>query len=288
VLARECVERASSASSSSRQTFGETRFELGDPVVANGVARLRRLKRKAIVGVMRAFGAYRVTGVPGRDVAHRGRSGPECCQSLSAGVAVANRASHRDARRIAGDRGGLSLDESAELGPLLGGFKHDESEARVVRGIPRHVAESGECQRLPVLGRGVRVKTVDQSRSNPASCVRGSDADLLDVGAPIDDVGEEIADWMVGSIDRNPRASVPNERLKVCGRQRLVSGDLGHADLCKCARRIALELTQGLELVPTRPPDPIHRPNVRISQPSVLHDSSVAKGNRPTRAAFRQ
>ena len=90
------------------------------------------------------------------------------------------------------------LNASAKLGSLLRRSKHGESKARVIRSVPRYVAESGQSQRWPVIGRSARVEIVDQGRPNPASCIRGRDADLLDVGAPIDNVAEDVADRVTG------------------------------------------------------------------------------------------
>jgi hypothetical protein len=89
--------------------------------------------------------------------------------------------------------------------------------------------------------------------------VRWSDADLRDVGASIDNVAEEIADQVIGSVDRNPRVPGRDESLKLCGRERLIGGNLGQPDRRKCPARVALEVAQGLELVAARPPDLVHR-----------------------------
>ena len=164
----------------------------------------------------------------GRDTRPAATAGSECSRSPSAGTSAARRASHRDPRRIAMDRANFSRSMRARSsGPLLRGAKHVESQTCVLRSVPWHIAESGQRQRWTVLGRSVRVKTVDQRGPYPASCMRGRDADLLDVGAPVDNVAEEIADRAIGCVDRNPRVSGPNERLKLGDRQRLVSGDLG-------------------------------------------------------------
>ena len=49
-------------------------------------------------------------------------------------------------------------------GPLFARLKHDEPETRVVRRVPRHIAERGQCQSQLVLGSGVGLETVDQAR----------------------------------------------------------------------------------------------------------------------------
>jgi hypothetical protein len=224
---------------------------------------------KAIANAMLGLWATRdeePCGVEMRGQPHR--EGFECSRSPSAcvGSTAAGGASHRDPGRIARDRAGFSLDQSAQLGPLLGRSKHDESEACVVRSVPWHVAESGQRQRWQVLGRSVRIKTVDQCRPHAASCMSGSDADLLDVGAPIDNGAEEVTDLVTGCVDRNPRASSPNKRLQLGDRKRLVSGDLGHPDRSKCTARIAFDLAQSLEFITARPPDLIHHPSTYSSQ----------------------
>jgi hypothetical protein len=105
----------------------------------------------------------------------------------------------------------------------------------------------------------VCVETVDQGRPDPASCVGRSNADLLDVGAPIDDVAEEIGDRVIGCVDRNPRVPGRDESLKLCVCERFIGGDLGHPDRGKCTARAALDVAQDPELAAARLPYLIHR-----------------------------
>jgi hypothetical protein len=90
--------------------------------------------------------------------------------------------------------------------------------------------------------------------------MRGSNADLRDVGAPIDNVADEVADRETGCVDGNPGVSGRNETLELGDRRRLVSGDLGHADRGECQARVALDLAQSLELIEARPSNPVHGP----------------------------
>ena len=58
-----------------------------------------------------------------------------------------DRAPHRHARRVAGDRRRLVTDERGELRALVGGLDDGEAQALVIGRVPRHVAEGGERQR---------------------------------------------------------------------------------------------------------------------------------------------
>jgi hypothetical protein len=91
--------------------------------------------------------------------------------------------------------------------------------------------------------------------------MRGSDADLRDVSAPIDNVAEEVGDRVIGCVDRYPCMPGPDEQLKLADRERLVSGDLCHADRGKGAACIPFDLAQGLKLLAARHPDLIHVPS---------------------------
>jgi len=108
------------------------------------------------------------------------------------------------------------------------------------------------------------------------SCIRGSDADLLDVGAPIDNLAEEVADRPIGCVDRNPRAAGPNERLKLGDGQRLVSGNLGHVDRGKRTARITFDLAQGFDFARSRPSDLIHRPPTEAGSMDVPRRATYA------------
>ena len=69
-----------------------------------------------------------------------------------------------------------------------------------------------------------------------------SDAHLLDVGAPIDDVNEHVADRLFGVVDNDPGPAVLRVAGKFLDGGGLIVSDLGHADVAKPLARQTLDL----------------------------------------------
>ena len=69
-------------------------------------------------------------------------------------------------------------------------------------------------------------------------------ADLLDVGAAVDDRADQVGDGAVVGVDRHPRAPGGPERLELGAGARIVERDLGHPDRREERPGLALDLDQ--------------------------------------------
>lgn len=128
--------------------------------------------------------------------------------------------------------------ETGGEGAVVEGLK---SAADVVRGVPRHIGERGEGQ-CGYAGGGCLLGEVgEQLTPDPAPGPPGMYRDLLDVVVAVDHVGDQVAGGCVGGVRGDPGPA----RLVVSGKyvkwQRVVVGDLRHADISKALSGGALD-----------------------------------------------
>jgi len=111
---------------------------------------------------------------------------------------------------------------------------HDsEPESLVVRRVPRHIRIGGQSQRAqPKSGRPY-LGGVQQHPTNALSRVIGVNGHLLDVGAAVHHLDQEVGDRFIPLASRHPSAPIFLEDGQVGHRQWLVIGNSLHAEISK-------------------------------------------------------
>jgi hypothetical protein len=150
---------------------------------------------------------------------------------------------------------GLVIAQGAELRSDLGVDHRREAVLGVERSIPRDVPVGGERDGGVALHLGPPADVFDQGGAESLPTVLGDDAQLFEVGVPVDGIDDRITDGDVVGIGHQPDLLGP----QVFGQRRdalgLVGGDIRQPDVGEHGARPPLDITEQLELVRPRRPD---------------------------------
>lgn len=147
-------------------------------------------------------------------------------------------------RRIVGPR--------PKLGTELVLVEVTKAEVPVQRRVPRDLPEGGQGDSRQAARRRPRLDLVEQCPSDAGALVVGVDADLLDVGAAIDDVDDDVANRPSICVDRDPGSALVGVASEDVERQGFVVGDLRHAHLAEASAGATLDLLDRCAVVGPR------------------------------------